>query len=422
MASEQGDRAGLGASIAASFGPGQARHGRDGDAVDDVVPSLAITARSIDDVLTVVEEARRCDLGVIVAGGGTSLGTGNRPAAYDIRLGMTGMASIVERRPEDMTVTVEAGVTLGRLNRVLAANGQRIALDPLLPDRRTIGGVVATSATGGLFHGFGGPRDLVLGMTVADGTGRILEIGGRVVKNVAGYDLVRLFTGSFGTLGVITRVTLRTHPAPERVAVLSFPFDRGAELEAVCGEIRASELALASLDFKVGGDHGWRLVARLEGTKSEVDYQQERLTALAGRPAQLLAEDAESPVHPPADAAVVIRAGVIPTAAADLADTLLPALGGRCSMVRISGRLGDGHVHVAATPSEPADALALIRIVRSCTDEHAGRAIVERAPAPAKVDLDVWGGRPQGFRLMQQIKKRFDPSGLFARGRFVGGL
>jgi glycolate oxidase FAD binding subunit len=419
----------LSSSIAASFGPGQVRYGRDTDAVDGLVPAITITARTEADVVTVIDEARGGGLAVVAAGGGNLLSVGNLPDAYDIRLSTTGLSSAIERRPDDMTVTVEAGVTLGRLNRLLAADGQRVALDPASPDDRTMGGLVAAADTGGLHHAFGGPRDLVLGMTVADGAGRLLALGGQVVKNVAGYDLVRLFTGSFGTLGVITSVTLRTHPLPVHAVRMTFEFATAADLAQASAAITASELPLASLDFHAnvlaadGAERvAWHLVALAEGTAGEIGYQRERLDHLARRPGVALREDAVSPVHATGDDAVVVRAGVAPSEAVDLAASVVEAARARCDSVRVAGRLGDGLVRVSATPNVPVDALALIRIVAAVVADRRGRAVLERAPVAAKTDLDVWGGPPAGFRLMQELKNRFDPDGVFARGRFVGGL
>ena len=140
--------------------------------------------------MSVVDTAAAEKLAIVPAGGGSMIDLGNRPLAYDVRLAVKGLSQIVERRPADLNVTVGAGVGLNRLNRVLEADGQRVAIDPPDDDLATVGGLIATNRTGGYAYGYGQPRDLILGLEMVDGCGRVLRVGGTVVKNVAGYDLV----------------------------------------------------------------------------------------------------------------------------------------------------------------------------------------------------------------------------------------
>ena len=222
----------LPAALTAPFSPGQVRHGRADDAVDGLLPPVVITPRNVEEVLSVVRTASAENLAVLPAGGGSMIELGNPPSGLDVRLAVKGLSQILDRCPQDMTVTVEAGVGLNRLNRVLEPDGQRVAIDPPDDDLATVGGLVSTNRTGGYAYGFGLPRDLVLGLRLVDGRARVLRAGGKVVKNVAGYDLVRLATGSHGTLGVITEVTLRTHPIPDDFLSLRFTFESRADLES----------------------------------------------------------------------------------------------------------------------------------------------------------------------------------------------
>jgi len=407
----------LSSALTASFSPGQVRYGRDDDAIDGLVPAVAITVRSLDDIVTVVQEAKRSGLALVPTGTGSLLSVGNKPKAYDVRVSLTGMASILERCPDDMTVTVEPGVGIGRLNRLLAADGQRVAIDCAGDQQATIGGRVATNTTGGYAYGFGTPRDLVLGLTVVDGRGRVLRTGARVVKNVAGYDLPRLFTGSYGTLGIIAEVTLRTHPLPPDAVTACFDFSDASELEKARTAICASELPLVGIDFEARELNRWRLLARMEGTEEQLDYQTSRLAELCRRRPVERTADWQSPIHAEETATDVIRAGALPSRVVSLAMEILQASRDVAASVRVAGRLGDGLLRVFAQCERPQDSLRVMRLV----GERAA-AVVERMPTPVKSTLDVWGQRPVGFELMRGIKQAFDPFGLLSPGRFVGGL
>jgi len=407
----------LSSSLIASFSPGQVRYGREDDDIDGLSPSVAITVRSLDDIVTIVQEAKRSGLALIPCGTGSLLSIGNKPKAYDVRVSLTGMASIVEKSPQDMTVTVEPGVGVARLNRLLADENQRVAIDAPEDQRATIGGRIAANITGGYAHGFGAPRDLVLGLTVVDGRARLLRTGARVVKNVAGYDLPRLFTGSYGTLGIIGEVTLRTHPLPPLAITLRFHFPRSSDLDTARAAIFASDLPLAACDFEALDLETWRLVIRIEGSEPQIDYQISRLTELCRRRPVEDASDWISPVHPERDANVVIRTGVPSTHIVSVAGDFLRDAGEKAASLRVTGRLGDGLLRVCALCKRPQDALRLVRLV----NERAG-AVVERVPPAVKSTLDVWGRRPEGFELMRRLKHAFDPFGLLAPGRYVGGL
>jgi glycolate oxidase FAD binding subunit len=406
--------------MAAAFNPGQVRHGRDHDAVDGMVPSMAITVRSAEDVRRVVAEAASADAKLIACGTGSMLELGNRPQAFDLRLTTAGMASRIEAHPEDMTVTVEAGVGLARLNRDLAEAGQRLAIDAAPARQATVGGLIATDTTGGYAHGFGRPRDLVLGLTVVDGRGRLLRTGGRVVKNVAGYDLPRLFSGSFGTLGVITQATLRTHPLPRVGRTLCFALSDPAHLEAARRAIFASELPLCAFDFEAAERARWTLAVRIEGNEEQTSYQAARLAELCNQAPDEVGEEWTSPIHAAPEDNVVMRIGAPPVRAVRVAGELLGVATSKAAGARVCGRLGDGLLRLHARCERSRNALELVQAVR---DTEFGRAaVVERVPTPVKSHIDVWGPQPASMSLMRSIKAVFDPRSLFAPGRFVGGL
>ncbi|HYC56402.1 MAG TPA: FAD-binding oxidoreductase [Candidatus Binatia bacterium] len=412
------------ASAFASLGPGQLRPGRSADALGGKVPQAVVTARDVEQVRAAVEEARSKKLGVVVAGGGTRLHVGNVPGAFDIKLSTTAIGRIVEQNPEDMTVTCEAGVSLHRLQRNLARTGQRLCIDLPAEDRSTLGGIVAANASGGLRYGFGTPRDLVLGMSVVDGAGRCVKAGGRVVKNVAGYDLVRLFTGSMGSLAVITEMTLRTHPQPDAAATLVFDYAAFSELDAARARLFAAALPLAALDF--AADAGsetvvWSLVVRIEGTEHEVAYQGDRVCELAGRdPAQAL-EEWMSPAHVDAEDGITVRIGARPDGLLSLVHETLLVLRRSGAAVFAGGHLGDGiaRLHIPADALTAASAEAVLRATAASA---VATRVIERAPSELTRGVDVWSPVPASLDLMRELKRRFDPDGVLAPGRLVGGL
>jgi glycolate oxidase FAD binding subunit len=396
-----------------------ARASRHEDAIDGCVPRAVVEPSSCAEVSAVIAAVRHRGEAIAVTGGRTQITVGNRPRRLDAILSTRRMAGTIEPRPEDMTVRAEGGVTLAALNRALAGFGQRLAIDPLDPERATVGGVLSTNTTGSLAHGFGHPRDLVLGMTVVDGSGRTLRVGGRVVKNVAGYDLVRLFTGSFGTLGVIAETTLRTHPLPERTAVLAFRFSTWDDAEAARAAAMAASLPLAGLDFETSANCATgTIVARLEGTAREVEAQRDALRALwtGGVPAD---DAAVRGLHPTEVDTVVVRVGVAP---ADVLGMLRAVRNACGNELRAAARLGDGSLRVCGRCDDVAEAVAIARAVRAAALSFRGAAFVERLAQEAKTSLDAWGDPPPAMRLMAEIKRRFDPDDVLAPGRFVGGL
>lgn len=411
-------------ALTASFSAGQVRHGRDDDIVDGLLPPAVITPRDVREVLSVVDTAAAEKLAILPAGGGSMIDLGNRPLAYDVRLAVKGLSQIVERRPADLNVTVGAGVGLNRLNRVLEADGQRVAIDPPDDDLATVGGLIATNRTGGYAYGYGQPRDLILGLEMVDGCGRVLRVGGTVVKNVAGYDLVRLATGSHGTLGVITEVTLRTHPIPEDAVSVRYVFESVQELDSARAAVFAAPLQPAAFDLaadRSSSGHTWSMNLRLEGSRSEVTASVEQANRLLGAQPRETSRDWESAIHAQSDETVVLRFGAQPDRLAAVTAKLLEIAEKRTGRVRAAGRLGDGlgRVFISGQVSAPEE---IVREGREALASDSVRLVAERIPESAKTTLDVWGEPPAGMEIMRAVKGVFDPSGLFSPGRFVGGV
>ena len=193
-------------------------------AIDGIDPQAVVLPRSTHEIQEVLGYAADRELSVITAGGGTKLGIGNPPEGVDLILSTSRLDQVLEYEPADLTVTVEAGIRLAALQAKLAEHGQYFPLDPPYADRCTIGGITATNASGPSRLRFGSARDLVLGMRVVQSSGTVVKSGGKVVKNVAGYDLNKLYLGSFGTLGILTEISLKLQPLPEieRTVLLTF--------------------------------------------------------------------------------------------------------------------------------------------------------------------------------------------------------
>src|SRR5258708_1378782 len=217
------------------------------DAVAGVQPKLVIepgTERELAEILRLSNEA---GLAVIPRGGGTKLGWANPPARADLILSTARLSKIIEHAWADLTVSVESGCTIQTLQETLAQHGQRLALDPLWPRKATIGGVLSTNDSGALRLRFGALRDLIIGVTIALPDGTLASSGGKVVKNVAGYDLPKLVTGGLGTLGVITRAVFRLHPLPRNTRSFSISTADGVEMHQFVLAVQPSTLAHTSL-------------------------------------------------------------------------------------------------------------------------------------------------------------------------------
>src|SRR5947207_5401278 len=224
---------------------------------------------SVDEVATLLRDASRDGLAVIPRGGGTKLDWGRPPRRADLVLSTVRLDRVLEHAWGDMTATVEAGCTVARLQHALAEHGQRLACDPLWPERATIGGILAASDNGPLRARFGALRDLIIGVTLVLADGTIAKSGGKVVKNVAGYDLPKLATGGFGTLGVITRAVFRLHPLPRNTRTLTIAVDSADAMQRVILAILGAQLAPAAVQARNGS-----VDILLEGTLDGIAAQE----------------------------------------------------------------------------------------------------------------------------------------------------
>lgn len=405
----------------ASLASDSVRPGTLEDAIDGVVPAFVVSPSSEAEVLRVIEIAQHEEMTLAVSGSGSAISLGNPPRRCDLRISTLRMNSIVEHSPHDLTVTVQSGVSLLALNAKLALEGQRVPVDLPYGTAATVGGIVSANRTGGFARGFGSPRDLTLGLDAVDGRGRLLRCGGRVVKNVAGYDLTRLFVGSHGTLGVVTQVTLRTVPVPVEARTLALTLRDSAIVERMRTVKEITELPLAALDFEFA-QRSWRILARIEGDACEVAYQRARLTDVCEGNLGKTNEEWTSPIHALSHETFVASLGVPPARAVGIAAQLADELSTPDTSLRIAGRLHDGLLRVFGHPSAGADATRLAARLDDAAHRYAARMALERVSPEIKMTFDVWGPSTEAVHLMAGIKRTFDPDSRLAPGRFIGRL
>lgn len=381
------------------------------DFIDGIQPSRLAIPENTDQLSLVLRWANEHGVTVIVRGGGTKIGWGNRPQSAQLIVSLEKFARIADHAWQDMTVTVEAGVILSNLQSELAKHGQRVPLDALWPEKSTIGGIIATNDSGPLRLRFGSVRDLLLGITVVLADGTIARSGGRVVKNVAGYDLPKLFTGSFGTLGIITEVTLRAYPLPHSMRDVSFKFPSLLEASQFMLSVVDSTLVPVSVQMRVT-QNKTIVDLRLEGSEAGIAAQ-----------AQRLAEMSENSEINQTDAAawrreslfanrdgIVARFSVLPSRIADAVN----AIHSLCPSAAVTVQ----SVGVGILGTEPCDLPSLL----SAIQKLGGTLVVLQAPLEIKRHIDVFGAPPSAYPLMVRIKQQFDRNGILSPGRFVGGI
>lgn len=424
---------------------GRVRVAGDKDAVAGVRPAVVVEPATEDEVAAVMAFADGERLKVLIRGGGTQLGQGYPPTGGDILLSMGGLNRVVEHEPGDMTATAEAGLTLDGFQEALGKAGQWLALDPTLPPAiplggavetraMTIGGIVATAASGAHRLRYGGVRDQIIGVRIVRADGTIAKGGGKVVKNVAGFDLPKLFTGSLGTLGVIVAATFRLYPraASSRTVALV-----ASEVRPLCDlavKIIATTLVPSALDITGSTRGGEAMMAvRFEGSEEACEEQSKTLLALANSPGLRghVMEPAEE-INYWRGATYELSAGTAEGTILGLKVSLLPAdvAAWLDALREQTGRVGAtaawrahaGHGLITVTLVGAEERLpALVMSLRAAAVARKGSLVVTSAPPAIAGGLDPWGESP-ALGLMRRVKEEFDPHGTLNPGRFVGGI
>jgi glycolate dehydrogenase FAD-binding subunit len=411
--------------------------------IDGRTPEAAVFPGTIEDVAAVVSCAAEAAMPLFPWGGGTAASLGVPPARAGIVLGLSRMRAIIEHEPGDLTVTAQAGAVMRDLQVALGTRGQWLSLDPPDDDRATLGGVLAANASGPRRHLYGTARDLLIGVTVVTADGSIVRGGGRVVKNVAGYDLPKLFIGSFGTLGVVVEATLKLRPRPDDERLVAVPFDRLKDAGAAVRAILASDLIPNAIELTDA--HAARmlgieaapaaLVVGFDGLAEQVDWQIGELASVVrpcgGRPLvtlpvtawTLLARGASDAFETPA---AVMTLSVLPSVVVDTMEQGASSARQRgltsawCAHAGVG--LVTGALRAEGDRQDPAILAAVLAEWRAAARAGGGHASIRWAPLAVKAALPVWDDAGPAARIMQRIKGELDPHNVLNPGRFVAGI
>ena len=391
-------------------------------------PRWVLMPATVAECAAVLRLCAENGLAVVPCGLRRRLAQGRPPGRLDVVLSTSRLSRIVEHAAADLTATVGAGAPLSAVNAALGAAGQWLPFDPPSPDATTIGGLLAAHASGPLRQGFGTVRESLIGLRAVLADGTVVKSGGRVVKNVAGYDVHRLLVGSFGTLAVIVEASFQCRPLPETTGLAAWSGPLG-NLAGFAARLAASPLAPRLLEILLGDDGSPELVAGFAGVPELVADSVTRARSLA--PSGLVdleideatlarrLEDVAAP--PPAESGtLVVRGGVPPRALGKW----IAWTAGRLAGEKLAFR---GHLHacvgVLRLRIEAAGARwakAAVAGLRVNAIREGGYLVVESAPETW--GLDPWGPPPAGFEAMKRMKHAFDPRGLLSPGRFVGGI
>jgi len=400
------------------------------DAIEGVETSLVVEPGTIEEISEVMKLASREGLAVSPRGGGTKMGLGNPPRQVDLILSTLRMDGIIEHVPGDQIVRTQAGLKLEDLQETLAGSDQLLGLDP--PEEgATVGGVVAANASGPRRLRYGTVRDLIIGIKVVLSDGTVAKAGGKVVKNVAGYDLSKLFTGSLGTLGVIAEANFRLHPVRESARTVFVEVDDPGQIPDSAQALTHSsfsQFVLDALEMRWERERGV-LAALFEGIEPAVEAQSSAATEALrsyGETRVLDQDDGERFwAHfarlPWSEGDVGLKIGAPPADLTAVLDSVLGAAERAGVEVRLSGHAGTG-VTFAGLSGEVDGLVDVVEEVREIRVRRGGSVVVQEAPLSIKERLDVWGPAGDYLGLTRRVKEKFDPGYTMNPGRFLGGI
>ncbi len=406
-----------------------------GYAVDGVVPGAVVRPGTAEEVGRVLALCAGEGLAVVARGAGRALGLGNPPRRADLVLELTRLGAVREYVPEDMVATVEAGLTLGALASHLASQRQMLALDPPAWRARTVGGVLATHASGPLRFRYGTGRDLLLGARFVQADGTLTWGGAKVVKSVTGYDVPKLLVGSLGTLAILVEATVRLHPIPParrswQIGLGSADAAAGflaALLDSPLQPERVALLDEAALRRAGLGPQPLAVLLTIGSVAEAVEQQGQALAALArGHAARVesLAEPAWAGLDEAVAAPVLLRLACEPRRLLHHLAAAQAAARGLGVEIASLAQPGHGVLQMALRGVAAPEAMTgLIQALRGAAEGEGGSLVVERAPVELKALCEAWGSiNSEVLEIMKRIKNEFDPARSLSPGRFVGGL
>ena len=421
--------------------------------VDGRAPWAVVIPGDINQVAAVLALAHREELAIVPWGGGTTMAMGHPPERFDLVLSLARLNRVLEHEPADLTATVQAGITMDALQAQLASRRQWWPVDPPRPTTATVGGVLASNASGPKRLLYGTARDLLIGITVVHADGGISKAGGKVTKNVTGYDMMKLYIGSLGTLAVIAEATLKLRPLPPNQELIWSAF--ASQETAVEAAQRLLALGLVPNAVEVlnpavtawlrqriegpEGHEGWTLVVGIDGVEPAVVRQRREIEVLShaaaattcwtgsddGRLWQAL-QSRFRPAEPARTEHVIFRVGTVRTHLGVILNQL-SELGSRLNAaVELCARFGNGLVYgcvpLPVDGEEPADLIRALTEIRGDLASKRGYLVVESAPPAFKACFDCWGEVGPQVEVMAGLKRAFDPRRVLNPGRFVHHL
>lgn len=395
---------------------------------------VVVEPQTAEELAEVVACAHRQRWRMLPTGQSSKLHWGGLARDVDLVVSTARLDRLIEHAVGDLTVTVEAGMRLAELQAILARSGQFLALDPAYLDSATLGGIVATADAGSLRHRYGGVRDMLLGVSFMRADGQIAKAGGRVVKNVAGYDLMKLLTGSYGTLGILTQLTFRVYPLPEtsQTVVLKGSTDAIAQAaQTILSSAltpHALDLASPQLSHRLNLGTEMALFVRFQGISPSVKEQANRVLEVAqalGLSSLLYthAEEADrwqalrQPMEPElASGAIVGKIGLRSSTAIAAIHEINHSINQPIiSIIHLGSGIGKIDLPASSTVED------VLRIRKIC-QSHSGYMTILQAPKTVKQNFDVWGYTGNALNLMQTLKQHFDPENLLSPHRFISGI
>ena len=433
-----------------THGPGLKQY-----SVDGIEPGAAVFPNTIEEVSHLLSAADRDGKAVVPWGGGTAMALGNKARACDLVINTSRLNRVLEYEPSDLTVVVEAGITLGDLQEELAERGQFLPLDPPLPEKATIGGILSANSNGPIRAHFGAIRDRLIGIKVVNANGDVTKGGGKVVKNVSGYDMNKVYTGALGTLGIIVEASFKLAPLFKESRSFLIGCDTPSEAASVAKGLRELGVTPVALQLVGGGwfavREGYAVALQLGGVREAVERQSRMVIDLCksnGWPAtddgekfwQILRKGVsgytvdggargenywrlirDTGRHSNSPATMIIKATCLPSDAVSFVERL-QHIGGEdfsvsCNMVKgiVYGYWSYGEISINALEDQ-------LTAIRKATGEMNGHCVVEACPRELKERIDVWGLEGPQLDLMKRIKEQFDPNGTLNPGRFVKGI
>lgn len=413
-------------SLQEIVGEDNVREAGAGDAVEGVEPSFVVEPGSVEEASEVMRLASSEGLAVAPRGSGTKMHLGDPPRELDLIVSSARLNEIIEYVPGDQVVRVQAGIKLADLQETLGESNQMLALDP--PEQAaTIGGIIAANSSGPRRYSYGTVRDLIIGIRIVLADGTIAKAGSKVVKNVAGYDLSKLFTGSLGTLGLIAEANFRLHPIRDVSRTVVAEIDGGPqEVYAATSAVVRTQAEPTAIELRYDGDQ--KLIAVLmESIEGGIEAKVETISHVLGSHGTVRDPqegDQLGPMLPSVEKEdALVKISAPPAELTAVLDSVLGAAERRgLSYPKLTGHAGTGVTFVGLSGGSVGDRAETIGELREIWSRRGGSVVLLEASRELKEKVGVWGPPRDDIGLMGRVKDKFDSRGIMNPGRFVGGI